>query len=49
MASRQGNSKKWSKGGPSVEERVKELVSVLDEGVKNFEFGCIFKLRTYDL
>jgi len=39
MANRQGKSKRWSKGGPSVEERVKELVSVLDEGVRNFEYS----------
>lgn len=39
MAKRQWKSKRWSKGGPSVEERVKELVSVLDEGARNFEYS----------
>lgn len=33
-------SSKWKKyDGPSMEERVEELVSILDEGVKNFTYS----------
>jgi hypothetical protein len=30
---------KWNKEGPSIVEKVNELVSVLDEGVKNFSYS----------
>lgn len=41
---------KWSKEGPSVEERVQELVSILDDGIKNFmyspdEFKALLEMK----
>ncbi|MDE3840963.1 LtrC (plasmid) [Bacillus methanolicus] len=40
MANHQNkNCRKWNKDGPSVEEKVKELVSILEEGVKNFSYS----------
>jgi antirestriction protein ArdC len=38
MASCQ-NKKKWNKEGPSVQEKVEELVSILEDGVKNFRYS----------
>lgn len=39
MAYRQNKSKKGSKEGPSVQERVQELASILEEGVSNFQYS----------
>lgn len=39
MAYRQNKSKKWNKDGPSVQEKVEELVSILEEGVTNFSYS----------
>lgn len=39
MAYRQNKSKKGNKEGPSVQEKVEELVSILEEGVLNFSYS----------
>ncbi|RHW36082.1 LtrC [Neobacillus notoginsengisoli] len=39
MADRQTKRKKWKKDGPTVQEKVEELVSVLEEGVLNFNYS----------
>jgi len=39
MAYSRNKSKKWNQEGPSVEEKVKELVSILEDGVTNFTYS----------
>jgi antirestriction protein ArdC len=39
MAVRQNKSKKRTNEGPSVQEKVEELVSILEEGVANFQYS----------
>lgn len=39
MAYSRNKSKKWKQEGPTPEEKVKELVSILEDGVKNFSYS----------
>lgn len=39
MAYRQTQRKEWKKDGPSIQERIQELVSILKEGVENFSYS----------
>lgn len=39
MAYSRNKRKNWSQNGPSAEEKVKELVSILEDGVKNFSYS----------
>lgn len=39
MAYSRNKSKNWTQDGPTIEEKVKELVSILEDGVKNFSYS----------